>query len=182
MKKIKIGIIGCGVVGGGVFRLLEKNASLIAEKHGFEFEVKRIADLRSPAGIPAKLLTKNAQDLINDSEISIVVETIGGIHPALEFILAALKAGKSVVSANKELIAKEMANIRTLIAPDIAPNELDVFPAFTSAKSGKSGKGRSVIHGLVKMRAAHWPKQELVEKLRLLPQHISVKIDPESLL
>ena len=89
---------------------------------------------------------------------------------------------KISIEGKKELIAKEMANIRTLIAPDIAPNELDVFPAFTSAKSGKSGKGRSVIHGLVKMRAAHWPKQELVEKLRLLPQHISVKIDPESLL
>ena len=91
---------------------------------------------------------------------------------------------KISIEGKKELIAKEMANIRTLIAPDIAPNELDVFPAFTSAKGGKPGKMKdaSIIHGLVKMRAAHWPKQELVEKLRLLPQHISVKINPESLL
>lgn len=92
-------------------------------------------------------------------------------YPPFSLLLKISMEGK------KEEIAKEMANIRTLIAPDIAPNELDIFPAFTSAANGKSA-----IHGLVKIPATRWPKKELVEKLRILPPHISVKIDPESLL
>ena len=91
---------------------------------------------------------------------------------------------KISIEGKKADISKEMANIRTLIAPDIAPSELDIFPAFTSAgKIGSvGGAGKSVIHGLVKMPAGHWPKKSLVEKLLILPQHISIKIDPESLL
>ena len=87
---------------------------------------------------------------------------------------------KISIEGKKADIAKEMANIRTLITPDIAPSELDIFPAFTSA--GKGSANKSVIHSLIKMPTGHWPKKELVEKLRILPQHISVKIDPESLL
>ncbi len=85
---------------------------------------------------------------------------------------------KISIEGEKNAIAKEMANIKSLIAPDIAPSELDVFPAFTKANKSNN----SVIHGLVKLNAAHWPINDLAEKLRILPQHISIKIDPESLL
>lgn len=84
---------------------------------------------------------------------------------------------KISIEGKKAVIAKEMANIRALLAQDIAPGELDIFPAFTSA-----GKGASVIHGLIKIQSKNWPQKELAEKLRVLPQHITVKIDPENLL
>lgn len=88
---------------------------------------------------------------------------------------------KISIEGRKDAIAKEMANIKAMLAPAAnitsGPNELDVFPAFTSA-----GKGKSLIHGLLKVPTTRWPDRELVEKLRILPQHISVKIDPENLL
>jgi homoserine dehydrogenase len=107
MKKIKVGILGCGTVGGGVYTLLTKNRSVIAGREGLDFEVVQIADVRAPKGIPAKIRSKDAYAVINNPDIEIIVETIGGVKPALDFVLAAFKAGKSVVTANKELIAKE---------------------------------------------------------------------------
>ena len=108
---INIGLIGFGVVGSGAVRILQENADEIARKVGSRLVIKRIADLdiTTPrqVSVGPSILTMNADDVIDDPEIDIVVETIGGVNPAGDFIRRALRAGKHVVTANKELIAKE---------------------------------------------------------------------------
>ncbi len=113
--KINIGIIGFGTVGTGTAKILLENSSLIKKRTGIDFVLKRIADLdiKRDRGIkvPAKtlkdILTTDASALINDPDIDIVVELIGGIHPAKDFMLQAIKNKKHVVTANKALLATE---------------------------------------------------------------------------
>ena len=103
---ISIAILGHGVVGSGVAEVLCHNAQGIAAKAGQAIEVKRILDLRTfPDLSYAHLFTTDFQDIVTDPDIRIVVETMGGLHPAYDFVKACLQAGKSVVTSNKELVA-----------------------------------------------------------------------------
>ncbi len=103
---ISIAIMGHGVVGSGVAEVLLKNADSIAKKAGDSIEVKRILDLREFPDSPlADRFTKNFDDILNDEDIRIVVETMGGLHPSYEFVKACLENGKSVATSNKELVA-----------------------------------------------------------------------------
>ncbi len=103
---IYVAIMGHGVVGSGVAEVLLKNADSIAKKAGKKIEVKRILDLREFPDSPfADRFTKDFNDILNDNEISIVVETMGGLKPAYDFVKACLENGKSVVTSNKELVA-----------------------------------------------------------------------------
>ncbi len=103
---ISIAILGHGVVGSGVAEILMNNAEGIARKAGESVYVKRILDLRTfPELSYADRFTTNFDDILQDEEISIVVETMGGLHPAYDFVKACLLAGKSVVTSNKELVA-----------------------------------------------------------------------------
>ena len=115
---VKIGLIGLGTVGGGIAAILRDDAGYIKEKSGVSLQIAKIADTdplkARAAGIDASLLTKDAYDIINDPEISIVIEAIGGEKPALQFAFDALKAGKHFVTTNKELIAKHGAEILSL--------------------------------------------------------------------
>lgn len=109
MEKVYIGLIGFGTVGTGVVRILQEKAKLLEERLGFSLILKRIADLdisrdRGIKVSPA-ILTTNVAEVIDDPEISIVVELIGGLEPARTFILQALAKGKHVVTANKALLA-----------------------------------------------------------------------------
>jgi homoserine dehydrogenase len=106
MQQIGIGIIGLGTVGSSVIKLLKKNGSLIAERTGIELVLLKAADLRNRKDIAGKAYTKNANEVLNHPEISIVIETMGGVSPAKQFVLAAIRNGKHVVTSNKELIAK----------------------------------------------------------------------------
>ena len=102
----KIAIIGFGVVGSGVYEIIRKNKDLLTKKAGEEIDVKRVLDIRDFSDHPeAGLFTKDFNDLVGDEEISIIVETMGGIKFAYEYTKAALEAGKSVVTSNKELVA-----------------------------------------------------------------------------
>lgn len=110
MKKfISIGMIGFGTIGTGVVRLLKENESLIAGRLGAEIHLRKIADLdidRSrEVTVERKLLTNDAAQILNDPDIDIVVELMGGYEPARTFILAAMARGKHVVTANKALLA-----------------------------------------------------------------------------
>ena len=109
-KEIGVGLIGLGVVGGGVARALLQRADYFARQVGATIVVRRAAvrDLAKPRSVdlPQGLLTNDVAALIEDPSVDIVVEVIGGEEPAGAFIRAALKAGKHVVTANKELIAK----------------------------------------------------------------------------
>ena len=103
---IYVAIMGHGVVGSGVAEVLRKNAAGIAHKAGESIEIRRILDLREFPDLPyADLFTKNFDDILNDPEIRIVVETMGGLTPAYDFVKRCLLAGKSVVTSNKELVA-----------------------------------------------------------------------------
>lgn len=109
MDKIKIGLIGFGTVGTGVVRVLRENASIIRDKLGCEVELKKIADKdierKREVDVSRDILTTDAADVINDPEISIVVELIGGIDAAKDIILKSLEKGKHVVTANKALLS-----------------------------------------------------------------------------
>ena len=103
---VYVAIMGHGVVGSGVAEVLLKNADSIAKKAGKSIEVKRILDLREFPDSPlADRFTKDFNEILNDEEIRIVVETMGGLHPSYEFVKACLESGKSVVTSNKELVA-----------------------------------------------------------------------------
>ena len=110
MKRINIGIIGFGTVGAGTFEVLTTNKKIISDRVGIEVAVKKIADLdiESDRGISVdrELLTADAIEVIDDPEIDIVVELIGGVENAKEYILKAMEKGKHVVTANKALLAE----------------------------------------------------------------------------
>ncbi|MBQ2733252.1 MAG: homoserine dehydrogenase [Clostridia bacterium] len=103
---INVAVLGFGVVGSGTTALITENAELIKNKVGSDVYVKRILDLRDFPDSPfADRITHDINDIINDEDISVVCELIGGLHPAYEFTVAALNAGKSVVTSNKEIVA-----------------------------------------------------------------------------
>jgi len=108
---IKVGLMGCGTVGGGVWKVLNKNQIDIEQKCGAGIEIKKVLERdfekAKAAGVPAEIITDNVDELMNDPEIQIVVEVMGGIEVAGKFIRMALQAGKSVVTANKDLLAVE---------------------------------------------------------------------------
>ncbi len=107
-------MLGAGVVGSQIARLLIANKSDLASRAGANLELVAIAvkDAKLKRdGIPAALLTTDAKSIVNDPQIDLVIEVIGGIDPAKELILTALKNGKSVVTANKALLAKHGAEL-----------------------------------------------------------------------
>ena len=109
---VNIGIIGYGTVGSGVFEVLNINSKNIEIKAGEKIKVKRICDLRKfPGDVAENLITHDFNDILNDDEITVVVETMGGIKPAYDFVKASIEAGKSVCTSNKELVAKFGASL-----------------------------------------------------------------------
>ncbi len=102
-----VAVMGYGVVGSGVVELFGKNHdSIVRRSTQSEMEIRYILDLRDFPGDPnEKKFIKDFNMILQDKEVKIVVETMGGLHPAFEYVLACLKAGKSVVTSNKELVA-----------------------------------------------------------------------------
>lgn len=110
-------ILGYGTIGAGVAAVLEENAAIVAAKAGEPVEVKYVLDIREFPGDPVeKKLVHDIQVILEDPEIEVVVETMGGTEPAHTFVKGALEAGKSVVTSNKELVAKYGAELIALAA------------------------------------------------------------------
>lgn len=134
MKTITIGILGCGTVGTGVAKMLIENRTLITSRLGANIELRRIADIdiTTDRGLQLNdgVLTDNALDVINDPEIDIIIEMIGGEGIAREFILKAIQNGKHVVTSNKALIA---AHGNEIVKAAIA-NDVDI--AFEASVGG----------------------------------------------
>ncbi len=104
---MKIAIMGYGTIGSGVAAVVEENRESISRKVGEPLEVKYVLDLREFPGNPIQEKIVHDVDVImNDPEVAIVVETMGGVEPARTFVKKALSAGKSVATSNKELVAK----------------------------------------------------------------------------
>jgi homoserine dehydrogenase len=108
-KAIKVGILGLGNIGAGTVEILKKNGALIERRVGVPFEIAKVADLNADRaqklGLPPGVFTTDAKAVVNDPQIQVVVELIGGIEPARSLILAAMENGKHVVTANKALLS-----------------------------------------------------------------------------
>lgn len=109
MREIKVGLIGFGTVGSGVVKILKKNSRLIEKRMGAKLILKRIADidLETDRGVKLKpgVLTRRAEEVIEDPKIDIIMELMGGIEPAKTYILKAIQNKKHIVTANKALLA-----------------------------------------------------------------------------
>jgi homoserine dehydrogenase len=123
---VRVGVLGCGNVGGALVQLLSTEADAITSSTGVRLEVGRVAvrnlDKPRPAELSADKLTTDAAALVNDPDIDVVVELIGGIEPAGSLIVEALKAGKPVVTGNKELLATaggELSEVAAAVGLDL---------------------------------------------------------------
>lgn len=151
-NKIKIGLIGLGTVGSGVFKTL---------KHFDNIEIAKIAvrsksKKRNIENLDESLLTEDAYEVVNDPEIQIVAELVGGIHPAFELIKTAIKNGKHIVTANKELLAKygeelfnyaEENNKVILYEAAIAGGIPLIMPIKTILAGNKINKIKAILNG-----------------------------------
>lgn len=141
--KIKIGLLGLGTVGGGVHKLLSGRKEAIARQIGSELEIEKILvrDIAKARGldIPPQLLTTDYREVVNHPEIDIVVELMGGIEPAYQYIRAALQNKKSVVTANKDVIADYGVRLHRLAA------EYEADLCYEASVAG----GIPVLRGLV---------------------------------
>lgn len=109
---VKIAVLGYGTVGSGVVEVLRTNQKVIDERLGEELRIKYVLDLRDFPDDPVQeLITHDFEDIVNDDEVKIVVEVMGGIEPAYTFVKRSLEAGKSVATSNKALVAKHGADL-----------------------------------------------------------------------
>ena len=158
MKQIRVGVLGFGTVGAGVAEGLIAHRAVMAERLGVDIELKKIADLDITTSrgfeVPEGVLTTDARAVVADSEVDIVVETIGGTTIAKELVLAALNAKKCVVTANKKLLAEYGAEIF-----DTAErNGVDIYfgasvgggiPIIRVLREGLAGNDIESIHGIL---------------------------------
>jgi homoserine dehydrogenase len=114
-KPVRIGMLGCGVVGGSVARLLLADSAELSTRAGVKIELSRIAvrTIKPHEGINPALFTTDPFSIVNDPEIDLVIEVMGGIEPARELIMTAIENRKSVVTANKALLASHGAEMFT---------------------------------------------------------------------
>lgn len=110
MKKIGVALLGLGTVGGGTYRILTKNHDAIAKNDGVDVEIRHIIERdvskAEALGADLSIVGTDIEKVINDDKVSVVAEFFGGIEPAKTFLIKCLLAGKSIVTANKELFSK----------------------------------------------------------------------------
>ena len=106
---VQVAVMGHGVVGSGVVEVLTSHAESIAKRAKEEINIKYILDIREFPDSPlADRFTKNFEDILNDEEVKVVAEVMGGVNPAYDFVKRCLQAGKSVVTSNKSLLLKKV--------------------------------------------------------------------------
>lgn len=152
MSKIKIGLIGLGTVGGGVFKVLKDFPDVEITK----IAVKNIDKPRNIEGLNRAILTTDPYEIVNNPESTVVAELIGGVHPAYELIKMAIENGKHVVTANKELLAKhgeelfnyaEQHNVVILYEAAIAGGIPLIMPIKTILAGNKITKIEAILNG-----------------------------------
>jgi len=112
---VNVAILGYGTVGSGVYKIIKSHASHITRRTGEDVNVKYVLDLREFPGDPVEeVLVHDIDVIINDPEVSVVVEVMGGVEPAHTFVKRALEAGKSACTSNKELVAKHGAELLSI--------------------------------------------------------------------
>jgi len=156
MKQFGIGLVGCGTVGGGVWRNLNAKREVIASRTGVEFDIRRVAvrDVSRHGDIPADRLFTNWREVVHDSRVEIVVELMGGTSTALEVTRAALEAGKPVVTANKALLAEHGQALATLADTKGLPLYFEAsvaggIPIIKVLREGLRANAIRSIHGII---------------------------------
>lgn len=158
MESIGIGLAGFGTVGGGVYKNLEANRDLLTQRLGVCFDVRKIAvrDLAKSRSVeaPADLFTVDLDSLIDDPGVHVVVELIGGIDQALEFVLKAIRAGKMVVTGNKALLAEHGPEIFHLAREHKVPVFYEAavaggIPIIKSVREAFVGNRFESMHGIL---------------------------------
>ena len=150
---IKVGIIGVGTVGTSVAQILKDNADVISARAGQEIEVKSgvVKNLNKDRGLDI-IITDNVDDVLNDPEIDIVVELMGGVEEPFEVVKKALKSGKAVVTANKALLAYhryELAELAKDIAFEYEASVAGGIPIITALRDGLSANHIESIMGIM---------------------------------
>ena len=106
---VRVGLLGCGTVGGALARIIDADADRIAARTGVRLEIAGIAVRNLSAdrdvSLPEEVFTREPQALVGSPDVDIIVETIGGIEPARQLVIDSLKSGKPVITANKEMVA-----------------------------------------------------------------------------
>ncbi len=148
MRTVRIGVLGCGNVGGSFVELVRAQQASVEQRTGLRLEITRIAvrnlSAQRDVDVDESLLTRDAHGVVNDPDIDLVVEAIGGIEPARSLILEALHSGKPVVTANKELLANVGAELYA--AADAAGRDL-LFEAAVAGGIPIMRALRESLHG-----------------------------------
>lgn len=154
---ISIALLGFGCVGSGTAEVLTENKTLIERRLGCEYRIKYILDLRDFPNSPfGDLVVHDFNTILNDTEVSIVAEMMGGSHPAYDFTKACLEAGKSVVTSNKEVVAKfgvelcELAaanGVRYMFEASVGGGIPIIRPMMTDLASNKINKINGILNG-----------------------------------
>ena len=157
-KIIRAALLGFGTVGTGVYKVLQKQKEDMIPKLGSQIEIKKIL-VRNLEKAAAKVedpavLTNNWDEIVNDPEIDIVIELIGGIEPARSYILAAINAGKHVVTANKDLLAEHGQEVMAAAEKAGADLEFEAavagaIPIIRPLKQSMAGNRISEVMGIV---------------------------------
>lgn len=185
-KTIGIGLAGLGTVGSGVYEILEKNKKILQDRSGKELKINHIftrsLDKKRKIKVKKQLLTNQYQDLLKNPDNDIIIELIGGTSLAKTLVIAALKAGKHVVTANKALIAShgkelfELASqhkVALLFEAAVAGG----IPILRSLREGLVANEIQSLHGilngtcnyiLTKMEEEHWSFQDALKKAQEL--------------
>ncbi len=158
MESINIGLIGYGVVGQGVVKILKNRRKFYKDKYKTDFFIKTIADRSLPKkpapGLDNTFLTSDYNAVLNDKDIDVVVELIGGMNPAKDIVLGALRSGKHVVTANKELLA----NCGLEIFKEANANNLTIYfesavgagiPIIRTISEGLAGNKFNGVYGII---------------------------------
>ena len=154
---ISIALLGFGCVGSGTAEVLTENKKIIEERLGCEYQIKYILDLREFPDSPfGKLVVHDFNTILNDPEVTVVAEMMGGSHPAYDFTKACLEAGKSVITSNKEVVAKfgvELGNLaaehgaRYMFEASVGGGIPIIRPMMVDLASNKIKKINGILNG-----------------------------------
>ena len=179
MDKIKIGIIGLGTVGSGVVKTLQNFKDTVEIK---KIAVRNIKKKRNIDGLDESLLTDNPTEIVNDKDIDIVVEVMGGVNPTFDLLKQAVENGKHIVTANKELLAKngeelfklaKEKNVVIMYEAAIAGGIPIIMPVKTILKGNKITKINAILNGttnyiLTKMDEDGAPYEQVLKEAQEL--------------
>lgn len=154
-RRIRIGLLGCGTVGGGVVELLRRNGDDIARRTGIRLEVEKVLvrNFDRPRGLDRSLLTDRPADVLQNG-LDVVVELLGGIEPALSLVSESLQRGKPAVTANKRLLANHHQRLRGLSSRHVVPLAYEAsacagLPVIRSLSTALAGDRVHAFEGVV---------------------------------